>query len=186
MTPFGALSPRGDDGSRASPVTPRRMRALQLPREACRAQLARAPHPVSGHCCARARVGRALGYISLASAALKPKASAPSAYGDTLAFRPQQARGGPVLGRSHLGVSGRGERGAVSSRVPLDARRSSALLLARSRRPMSAGEATCSCCNAVFSATARRPALTFAFPCISVAQSYGYSRSDVGSQQSWE
>jgi hypothetical protein len=36
--------------------------------------------------------------------------------------RPQQPRSGPVLGRSHLGVSGRGERDAVSWRVPLRSR----------------------------------------------------------------
>ena len=55
---------------------------------------------------------------------------------DTRELRPQQARSGPVLGRSHLGVSGRGERDAVSSRVPLDAGRTSALLLATSKSPV--------------------------------------------------
>jgi hypothetical protein len=50
-------------------------------------------------------------------------------------FRPQQARSGPVLGRSHLGVSGRAERDAVSSPVLVDAGRTSALLLAKCRSP---------------------------------------------------
>ena len=51
----------------------------------------------------------------------------------TLADRPEQALSGPVLGRSHLGRKRVRGRDAVSSRVPLDAGRTSALLLANSR-----------------------------------------------------
>jgi hypothetical protein len=49
------------------------------------------------------------------------------------AARPQQARRGPALGRSHLGESERWEGDVVSSPVPMHAGRTTALLLARSR-----------------------------------------------------
>ena len=49
------------------------------------------------------------------------EASVSRSLADTLGVRPDRARSGPVLGRSHLGGSARGKRDDVSSRVPLDA-----------------------------------------------------------------
>jgi hypothetical protein len=52
---------------------------------------------------------------------------------ETLADRPEQARRGPGLGRSHLGDSGRRESGVVSWPVPWIRAGPAALLLATSR-----------------------------------------------------
>lgn len=57
----------------------------------------------------------------------------------TLPSRPQQARGGPPLERSHRGESECGERGTVSTRVVFYAGRTSALLLANTRAGPRAG-----------------------------------------------
>jgi hypothetical protein len=50
----------------------------------------------------------------------------------TLAARPRRARGGPAPRRSHRGESEHGERDAVSGPVPIGARRTGALLVAKS------------------------------------------------------
>jgi hypothetical protein len=80
---------------------------------------ARAPHDLS-----------ALGDRALASPGL---CESRRLVNHTPDARPQRARRGPALERSHLGESERGKRSAVSSLVPMDAGRTSPLLLARRR-----------------------------------------------------
>ena len=63
---------------------------------------------------------------------------------ETLAGRPQQARSGPVLGRSHLGVKRTRERDAVSCLVPVDAGRTRVLFRDK-RVAADRGARPCSC-----------------------------------------
>ena len=56
---------------------------------------------------------------------------------------PLQGRRGPARGRSHSGESGRGKRDAVSSPVPMEASRTSALLVANARSQTAGACASC-------------------------------------------